>query len=90
MGRGGDLTDQERAFVLNKIMHNWNSELKKVYLKPILTEQNKILRMKYALAQIDRSHGRKRIRFKDNKRTIMVDESWFYLIDYDRCVRLCR
>ena len=52
---------------------------KKVYLKPILSEQNKILRMKCALAQIDRSHERKRIRFKDNKRTIMVDESWFYL-----------
>ena len=52
---------------------------KKVYLKPMLTEHNKTLRMKYALAQIDRSHGRKRIRFKDNKRTIMVDESWFYL-----------
>ena len=45
----------------------------------MLTERNKTLRMKYALAQIDRSHGRKRIRFKDNKRTIMVDESWFYL-----------
>ena len=45
----------------------------------MLTEHNKTLRMKYALAQIDRSHGRKRIRFKDNKRTIMVDESWFYL-----------
>ena len=52
---------------------------KKVYLKPMLTERNKTLRMKYALAQIDRSHERKRIRFKDNKRTIMVDESWFYL-----------
>ena len=52
---------------------------KKVYLKPILSEQNKILRMKYALAQIDRSHGRSKLCFKDNKRTIVVDESWFYL-----------
>ena len=50
-----------------------------MYLKPILTEQNKTLRMKYAFAQIDRSHGRKRFQFKDNKRAIMVDESWFYL-----------
>ena len=52
---------------------------KKVYLKPILSEQNKILRMRYALAQVNRSHGRSKLRFKDNKRTIMVDESWFYL-----------
>ena len=52
---------------------------KKIYLKPILTEQNNILRIKYALAQIDRSHGRGRLRFKENKRAIMVDESWFYL-----------
>jgi hypothetical protein len=34
--------------------------------------------MKYSLSQIDRSHGRSNLRFKDNKRTIMVDESWFY------------
>ena len=30
MGRGGDLTDQERAFVYNKIMQNWNSELRQI------------------------------------------------------------
>ena len=30
MGRGGDLTDQERTFVLNKIMQNWNSELRQI------------------------------------------------------------
>ena len=35
--------------------------------------------MKYALAQIDRSHGRKGIQFKDDKRAIMVNESWLYL-----------
>ena len=27
MGMGGDLTDQERSFVLSKVMQNWNSEL---------------------------------------------------------------
>ena len=42
-------------------------------------KQNKMLRMKYALAQVNRSHGRSKLRFKDNKRTIMVDESWFHL-----------
>ena len=30
MGRGGDLTDHERSFVFNKIMQNWNSELKQI------------------------------------------------------------
>ena len=35
--------------------------------------------MNYAFSQIDRSHGRIRFQFKDNKTAIMVDESWFYL-----------
>ena len=52
---------------------------KEVYLKTILTEQNKILRIKYALSQINRSHGRKKLRIEDNKCTIIVDERWFYL-----------
>ena len=30
MGRGGDLTDQERSFVLSKVMQNWNSELRQI------------------------------------------------------------
>ena len=67
------------ASTVHEHLKQLKKRYKKVYLKPILTEQNKILRMKYALAQIDRSHGRSKLRFKDNKRTIMVDESWFYL-----------
>jgi hypothetical protein len=72
---------------------------KKVYLKPILTEQNKILRMKYALDQIDRSHGKRQLRFKDNKahnggkrrkrETGSACDFAANLSDYDRCVRLC-
>ena len=30
MGRGGDLTSQERAFVHNKIMQNWDSEKRQI------------------------------------------------------------
>jgi hypothetical protein len=30
MGRGRDLTDSERAFVLNKIMQNWDSEKRQI------------------------------------------------------------
>ena len=30
MGRGGDLTCQERSFVLSKVMQNWNSELRQI------------------------------------------------------------
>jgi len=52
---------------------------KKVYLKPTLTEQNKIKRMEYCIDQIDKSHGRGQLKFKDNMNTIMVDESWFYV-----------
>ena len=35
--------------------------------------------MKCALAQVNRSHGRSKLRFKDDKRAIMVDESWLRL-----------
>lgn len=28
MGKGRDLTDPERAFVHNKVMQNWDSELR--------------------------------------------------------------
>ena len=30
MGRGGDLTSQERAFVNNKIVQNWDSEKRQI------------------------------------------------------------
>jgi succinyl-CoA synthetase beta subunit len=30
MGRGGDLTSQERAFVHNKVMQNWDSEKRQI------------------------------------------------------------
>ena len=30
MGRGGDLTSQERAFVHNKIMQSWDSEKRQI------------------------------------------------------------
>ena len=30
MGRGRDLTDSDRAFVLNKIMQNWDSEKRQI------------------------------------------------------------
>ena len=30
MGRGRDLTDQERSFVLSKVMQSWNSELRQI------------------------------------------------------------
>ena len=52
---------------------------KKASLKPTLSEQSKTLRVKCALAQVSRSHGRGKLRFKGSKRAIMVDESWLYL-----------
>ena len=52
---------------------------KKVYLKPLLTDQNKIKRMEYCIDQIKTKHGRNRLEFEDVMKTIMVDESWFYV-----------
>jgi hypothetical protein len=54
---------------------------KNLSIKPALTPEHKPNRLKFILAQADRSHGVERHihKFKKQFDTVHVDESWFYL-----------
>jgi hypothetical protein len=61
---------------------------KNCFVKPSLSPAHKAARMEYILDQADRDHGllRPEHRFRDQKDTVHIDESWFYLTTVDRNV----
>jgi hypothetical protein len=58
---------------------------KVVKLKPLLTDTHKENRLRFVMDQVDRRHvGRgHELKFRDHFDTIMVDESWMYLMRND-------
>ena len=58
-----------------------NAKIINLAIKPALTAAHKVARMKYVLAQADRSHGvlRHVHHYKTQLDVVHVDESWFYL-----------
>lgn len=59
-----------------------------VRIKPLLSPEHKLARMKFILSQVDRNHGlvRAQHHWKDQLNTVHVDESWFYLQSADNKV----
>ena len=61
----------------------------KSYIKPSLTVKQKIQRLEFVLGKLGPANQDARFRFfRDEKKTIHVDEKWFYVIQVKKRVRL--
>ena len=60
-----------------------------VRLKPSLTSEETVNRCTFILGKLDRGHGLNRPghHYKNQKDTINIDESWFYLQTVDNRIR---
>jgi hypothetical protein len=61
-------------------LHALNVTNRTLHVQPSLSEEQRLKRMSFILAQADRSHGRSNFFFKDSKNVVHVDETWFTCI----------
>ena len=85
----------DREVAISESTVSWHLKIlgakrKNLAVKPLLTPQHRIDRMRYVLDQAVLDHGYERNihHFRDNLDTVHVDESWFYLTTVDKQVLL--
>ena len=65
--------------VCHQTIHNWCTDMEAesltLYVKPTLTDEHKRARLHFVCSEVDQRNRR----FHDQKDTIHVDESWFFL-----------
>ena len=87
------LSERGHRFCLKTVQNHLKvlkARHKTVKLKPLLTDNHKENRLRFIMDQVDcrTAHGRQELKFRDHLDTIMVDESWMYLMRNDTVAEL--